>query len=470
MKLFQVVPENFFKPLTSKYRETYLDCLEIIYNSAKLEYSFGVDKEQILAVLEQYFDDSTFENILFEDEVEILSDSRAKANSVIRYLKATGWIDLEQEDNFTEKVNLFDHSISMLETFSGISKQEEVEYQSSISQIFSVLVNKENYKKPYEYVILNVKKSSDQLFNGLKKLNSSIKKRIDSMTRDQSAADIQRDFFLYQEEIGSKAYHRLMTSENIAYYKVTIVECLREVLQNEQHFRNTLNGYMAIEQLSNRDAAEESLRNDIREIISSFNRLDEMNLSITNKHSKYLQSVLARVQFLMMNSSDTEGMINRLLAQLSEESMLDSNLLQDEVNDAVSRIFPLYPHQFLDGGSLYSAPFGKRNNIPEKIAALSGLSDVEKKKRRLAMQQRLQRQFTRKNINAFVLEHLKDQKSLLASSLPLESKRDLIRLIFVRVYSKNLQVGYRIRPLKTDQALITKNQFRFNDFLIERRV
>lgn len=469
MKLFQVVPENFFRPLTSKYREMYLDCLEVIYNSAKLEYSFGVDKEQVLSELEQYFDDSTLDDILFDDEVEVSIDSRSKANSALRHLRATGWIDIERESNFSEKVNLYDYSISMLETFNRISRQEEIEYQSSVSQIYSVLVNEDNYQKPYEYVVLNVKKGSEQLFNGLKILNSSIKKRIDDITRDQSAAEINRDFFKYHEEIGSKAYHRLMTSENISFYKVTIVDRLREILHDTQRFQKTLDGYMAIEQLSNRDTAEEALRNEIREVISSFNLLDEINASISEKHRRYLESVLARVQFLMMNSSDTEGHINRLLAQLAEEVISDSSVLQDEADESVSRIFPLFPHQFLDGSSLYIAPIGKKNTIPDKLISISGLSDSEKKLRRITIQQRLQRQFTRKNINAFVLEQLKDQKSILASNLPLESKRDLIRLIFIRVYSKNTQVAYRVKKLDHEISFITKNHFRFNDFLIERR-
>ena len=33
MNIFRIVPEDFFKPLTSKYKAEYFDCLEMIYET-----------------------------------------------------------------------------------------------------------------------------------------------------------------------------------------------------------------------------------------------------------------------------------------------------------------------------------------------------------------------------------------------------------------------------------------------------
>lgn len=94
MHLFQIVPENFFKPLASKYKTTYVDCLVLIYNTYKTELSFGVDREVIVSALEDYFNQLPVADLVFdEDENEVFHDSRAKANAILRSLKDSGWID-----------------------------------------------------------------------------------------------------------------------------------------------------------------------------------------------------------------------------------------------------------------------------------------------------------------------------------------------------------------------------------------
>ncbi|WP_283410042.1 hypothetical protein [Anoxynatronum buryatiense] len=54
--LFTIIPANFFTPITSKHKQIYVDCLELIDDSYKSELSFGVDKEVIVSKLEDYFD------------------------------------------------------------------------------------------------------------------------------------------------------------------------------------------------------------------------------------------------------------------------------------------------------------------------------------------------------------------------------------------------------------------------------
>ena len=56
MNLFEVVPHAFFKPLVSKYKHLYFDCIQLLYSSYRSELSFGIDKVIIINVLEQYFE------------------------------------------------------------------------------------------------------------------------------------------------------------------------------------------------------------------------------------------------------------------------------------------------------------------------------------------------------------------------------------------------------------------------------
>ena len=246
MHLFQIVPESFFKPLTSKYKSVYIDCIEIIYDTYKTEYSFGIEKETILYKLEQYFDDNSSEEMVFDDEDDIAKDPRTKANAILRSLKDCGWIEYETDADYTTRVNLFDYAATMIESFNSIIKNEDVEYQSVVSQIHATLLNEAAYKKPYEFILKRVITNTEELINGLKKLNTSIKKRIDAITKEKTAAEIIKEFFDYHVEIGSKAYLRLKTSDNISYFRTGIIDNLRRILDDEQIFNSALEGFIVI--------------------------------------------------------------------------------------------------------------------------------------------------------------------------------------------------------------------------------
>ena len=58
--LFQILPSDFFKPLTSKYRQVYADCILLIFNTFKPEISYGVNREIVVKALTEYFDPNGF--------------------------------------------------------------------------------------------------------------------------------------------------------------------------------------------------------------------------------------------------------------------------------------------------------------------------------------------------------------------------------------------------------------------------
>ena len=93
MNLFDIVGSDFFKALTGKYQNIFMDCLEIIYSTYRTELSYGVDREIIIAQLTNYFEQSSSDDIQFEEEQDVFRDARSKANEFLRKLKGYGWIE-----------------------------------------------------------------------------------------------------------------------------------------------------------------------------------------------------------------------------------------------------------------------------------------------------------------------------------------------------------------------------------------
>src|SRR5690606_1541520 len=145
-----------------------------------------------------------------------------------------------------------------------------MEYQSLVSQIHATLLNKEAYVKPYEYIIKRVVENTEELITGLKKLNTNIKKYIDAITNEKTAGEIVQDFFVYHKDIGSKAYHRIKTSDNISHFRTSIIENLYNILNDKNIFERAVLGYMEIEQVEEKVEAEDLLRGKILNVISAF--------------------------------------------------------------------------------------------------------------------------------------------------------------------------------------------------------
>jgi hypothetical protein len=461
-----IIPDDFFKPLTSKYKTTYIDCLRVIYNTYKSELSFGVDKEIIVAELETYFDNESTTEMVFDEDNEIAKDSRSKANAILRRLKESGWIEHELSNDFRVKVNLFDYAATVIESFNKIIKNEELEYQSLVSQIHATLLNKEGYIKPYEYIIKRVIENTEELMMGLKKLNTNIKKYIDAITNEKSAAEIVQDFFIYHTDIGSKAYHRIKTSDNISYFRSSIIENLNNLIKDEEIFERAVLGYMEVEQVANKELAHDLLRGQILSIISAYRNYDEIISEIDYKNAKYIGSSVARAKFLLTNSNNAEGKISKILAYLSDEFNNDETLnLNDEIDDAFLEVFNIFPQGFIDSDSLYVVPISKKVSLPEELESTLGFTAEQRELHRLALKEKSKNRFSRKNINTYIDGLLKENKAVLASTLPLADKRDLIKIIFISLYGRDKKSIYKTTLISERIAV---NNFQFNDFLIER--
>ena len=176
--LFEILPADFYKPLTSKYRRMYADAILLIFNTFKSEISYGVNRDIIVRTLMDYFELDDDE-ISFDDETYV-SDARDKANGVIAQLKAAGWLEYEQTDDHQLNVVMFEYAIPIIESMNRVIKEEETEYQGLISQIHSTLQNDELLSKPYELIIVGVEESTERLVSELKRLSVSIKRYMEN--------------------------------------------------------------------------------------------------------------------------------------------------------------------------------------------------------------------------------------------------------------------------------------------------
>lgn len=467
MNIFEIVGNNFFKPLTSQFKIIYLDCLTIIYDSYRSELSYGIDRDLLISKLSDYFERSNFSDIEFEDESRILKDSRSKATTFLRKLKEFGWVEYEISNNQTAKIVMPDYAVTTVKTFLDISNPKEMEYQSEIALIYSTLTNEELLDRPYPQVIRPVLERTRALFDGLKKLNTSIKKYIEAITADKTAEEIIRDFFTYHDEIGSKAYHRIKTEENISRFRNTIIGRLRDIMNNPNTFERTVKGYQNIENENDYYTAEEEVKAQISAIIDNFRSYDDIVSEIDKKHSKYLRNAVERAKFLLLNTNNTEGKISTILQYMAEcYNREEQNNLTEDASDDICALFNIFPQGFLSSESLKTVAISRKITDVEYIFEPIDITEEERKLRRIAISEKNKNRFSKKNIEQYVEVLLSEKTIISASDIPIETKRDLIRVIFISLYGHSTKAKYIVTP---KEEFVLKNGFRFCDFEIKRR-
>lgn len=434
--LFEVLPAEFFKPLTSKYRQEYADCIIQLFNAFKPEISYGVNREIVVKELTDYFEADDVE-MSFDDEVYV-SDAREKANGVIAVLKKCGWIEYEQETNHQINVVLCEYTIPIIEGMNRVIREEEAEYQGIISQIHASLQNEELFGKPYELIIKGVQENTERLLSELKKLNASIKRHMDKQTNDMGAEEILDHFFEYHKNIGSKAYLRMKTSENISYFRTAIIERIEQIMETTDIMERAVSGYMEVEEVNDREQAYDAVISMLIDVKSSFYRLDDIIEEIDRKHARYMRSAVMRARFLLATGNNLEGKLSKILDYYVQQ-------VNEGEEGSWEELFTLYPQNHISPESLQAVPIMKKIETISTFSAGSGMSEADRLLYKEALKMKNRSRFSRKNINEYVTGILGERESMPVTEVPVGSVRDLIRIIYISIYAGNRSNNYTIR-------------------------
>lgn len=479
--LFDVVPENFFRPLASPGKIVYWECICRLFAVTSRQLSFGVERDVVVDELQFYFDSAMAAQF---PEEELSGDgssvsepnegfngpaadygsisSRDKANFILRRLEGYGWISVETDYSYVQRVNFRDYAVQVTKTLLGVSEEKKAEYQGYIYTIYSLA--RAGGENP-GIGLLQIVENTDALITGLKSLNANIKRYIDELTKHSTVADIM-DALLndYYSNVVDKAYHRLLTSDNVSKFRPEILERL-EANSRSTRFLNKASAELAeLREVPQADAREQVLTM-LHEVIDTFRRMDDILGEINKKNTRYQRAAINRARFLLSSAEDVRGQLKSILAALGEritEKRLDYNAVCElEETDRLIRIFSW---EYLDIDSLYAPSEGKKEFVPELVKTIVP-DDGLRIQKRILMQEKLARILSPEKIGAYVEAVLGDRTVMAASELPLSEGDTFIRLIYIRLYGQRKNMKYSLEM----KGITEQDGFRFRDFLIRRR-
>ena len=302
----------------------------------------------------------------------------------------------------------------------------------------------------------------DALITGLKSLNANIKRYIDELTKHSTVAEIM-DALLndYYTNVVDKAYHRLLTSDNVAKFRPEIIERLEANSRSERFLNGAAEEIAELREIS-REEARELVLELLHEVIDAFRSMDEILDEINKKNTRYQRAAINRARFLLSSSEDIRGQLKEILTFMNEriqEQNLDYNAVYEL--EETDRLIKIFYWDYLDMDSLYAPVEGKKEFVPQETPLLIP-DEASRDEKRRQMRLKLERTLSPEKITAYVKAQLGDRNSMLASELPLSEGDTFIKMIYIRLYGQRKRVGYRLEMKNT----VEKDGFRFRDFLI----
>ena len=458
--MFHIIDEHFFVPLASPNKGVYWECICKLFSVMDHQLSFGVERDVLVEELQYYFEQTQAADLTGED-VEGKT-ARDKANWMLRKLENYGWIDIETDKSYVQRVNFKEYAVKVIRTLLEIAEGKQIEYQGYIYTIYSLVRSATDNPG---IVLLSIVENTDMLITGLKNLSSSIKHYIDELTRYKTPAEIMNVLFNdYIENIVDKAYHRLLTSDNVSKFRPEIIERLESKSRSKSYVEKASEELSSIREIS-KDEAEELVYHYIHQVIDAFQNMDEILSEINHKNTQYQRAAINRAKFYLIGGEDVRGQIKEILSGMNEEinreEMDLGGIYRIEFMDELIRI---YSAAVLDEKSLYTPIEGKKAFEPEMLQQEEPDTELRNEKMR-RMLEKLARVLNPEKVNSYVEKQLGNRQEMLASELPLENADDFVKMIYIRLYGQRKNMKYTVdvkEPVK-------KEGYRFTDFTIHRK-
>lgn len=348
--------------LSSPNRIVYWECISRLFAIMEHQFSFGVEREVLVDELEFYFGQENAAQLV-EEEFQA-DDSRSRANG----FAPPGILRLDRSGNrqkLRTACNFKEYAVKIIKTLLDIADGKQIEYQGYIYTIYSLV--KGTMDKP-GIVLMQIWENTDYLITGLKNLNSNIKHYIDDLTRHSTVAQIMDALFNdYITNIVDKAYHRLLTSDNVSKFRPEIMQCLEKKSHNEEFLEKASAEIAAIREVSEEEGRELTYRY-LHEIIEAFRNMDEILQEINQKNTQYQRAAINRAKFLLAGNEDVRGQLKEILMGINEEinreNMDLGGIYRIDFLDDLVRICQC---SILEQSSLYLAVEGKKEFIPSSL-------------------------------------------------------------------------------------------------------
>jgi hypothetical protein len=237
------------------------------------------------------------------------------------------------------------------------------------------------------------------------------------------------------------------------------------ILDSPDKLEAAILDYMVVEGENDENEAREKIVHLIKTVMDSFRSLSAIEHSIDEKNSRCIKNISQKVQMELASGSNTEDKLNVILKYYSSELKESSDKFYEPCWPELQSAISIYPQNYISNESLRTIPEQKANLEVSRLSE-DGMSEEERQQRIIALKERNKNRFTKNNINEYINNLLNNKNELTVRDFPLDSKRDVLRVIYVKLYSKSKSVCYKVEEL---DETIQQAEFIIPNFKVRRK-
>jgi hypothetical protein len=452
-QLFDKIPDEFFSPLSRKYKSIYSYALLCLYHLLRTEktdirrsdYASLLKSQgnQLLSLfnveIDQQDDPDDTEKIPLDpadqnDKAALVSQ---KVNYLIRKLASCGWFILSK-DNRTGVEYLFipAYSIQFMRLLDELTS-DLGSYLPLVHQTYAELKMEDDKEDDYMYrSLMNAKANAENLEMSVTLLRQQIcvfGNRLSNVFDPNEA--LKQHFDEYRADISDRYYHPMKTFDSLGLYSQPTLAILTKWLHSERVL--TLLAKEAKTEPINSQKKESELVTEIiktlQDIIDIFSRITHAFDEIDKANANYTEAVQRKVNYLASSDKTTKGKIDKIILALATEIKNNPALSYEEmpILTQASETLLLPRQGFVDSGSM-TMPFKRgsedTNSEPMPLDDEFDFNSDDARNLTSYLDNELDL-YSDKAITDYVERNLSDKKTALTTDFEIKSPDQLVLYI-----------------------------------------
>lgn len=424
MRLFDIIPDNFFSVLSSKNKGIYLDALFVLRKAYKQQ--MLIKKEDLVSMLVQDLEDRLMD-IEDEDDAPKEKNLSSMAYFLLRRLEDCGWIEREYAQNtFEEYVMVYDYSIKLLNTLYDIIDITPKEYNSYVYSTYSLLKTANEERNGYMYNALSkAYENTNELVDELKSLLNNIRRYHQALGGESEIQEILKGHFdEFNELIADRIYHPLKTFDSVPRFKAPILDIIREWMFDENILDSMIESAILRKVYKSSEEASESIISMMGSIVDTYEHIDSLLYEIDRKKAAYTRASVEKMQYLLNTDRSIKGKLIEILKYVSRDE-----IKAEAVMDAMEKSADIFPVKYIDEFSLFSREDQGRRVTSEPLKVDNSYDEDAFMNEMDDLKERVKNSFTHKRVMEFMKDQFGQKSEMSSGDFQLKGDDDFIMLI-----------------------------------------
>lgn len=456
-RLFDHIPESLFSVLAGPLKELHAGLLFLVYDQYRRTI-YTLPRETVIDLFCEYLESAGTQQwaaaeVEGEEEAEQspAQNPRDRANQLLRKFLDSGWLIQEQGYDYTFRLTLPDYALSLLEAFEKIRTGYRMEFRGRVLSIHQILTGEEGFS----YVALQqAAEYTAELVDGLKRLSHSIKAYTERLLEKSDPREIMRHIFdEYHAQVLGEQYFRLKTSEHVSKYRSGLLAQVKEWQANRPEIVNQAARMVQERQAPDRLTAENTIYDWLEYIEESFSRMDELLEEIDRRNVQYARSAVEKLRFQLQQGRGVEQQLVAVLRYLAAHARAGGE--REEPPPEVSRLIRMYSLRTVDESSIKTPAREKKEHQPRPLEPVV-LDQAARSGKLERFRRRLEEEITVEEINRYLRDLLPREGELPLSELPLGTRDEWIRLIYIILYSRSRRARYALAGERGQTVVVRK--------------